>query len=73
MNDLPYSVIAGRALKKILALYDLTQQEFAFDYGCDVRTVSRYINSGITKIQDIEYIANFFDIPFLEFFKYGLE
>lgn len=73
MNNPSYSIVAGRALKKVLSIHKMSQQDFAFDYGCDIRTVSRYINNGISKIQDIEYIANFFDIPFLDFFKYGIE
>ena len=67
-----YSIIAGKALKKILNNNKISQQDFAFDYGCDVRTVSRYINNGITKIQDIEDIAYYFSMDFLDFLKLGI-
>ncbi len=66
-----YSVIAGKALKKILNDNKISQQDFAFDYGCDIRTVSRYVNKGITKIQDIEDIAYYFDIELFDFLKMG--
>ena len=72
MSRESYSIIAGKALKKILNTNNISQQSFAYDYGCDIRTVSRYVNNGITKIQDIEDIAYYFNIDFLEFLRLGL-
>lgn len=60
---------AGTVLRRLIAENYLSQEEFAYDYGADIRTVSRYINNGINKIDVIQELAEFFDVPFEFFFK----
>lgn len=57
------SLIAGANLKQLIkeSKYK-TQEEFAFEFGTDVRTVGRWINHGIDRISTLEQIADFFGI-----------
>lgn len=61
------SLLAGKKLKKLIKKYYSSQEDFAFDFGCDVRTINRYINNGINKIDTIQEFAEKFDVPFLYF------
>ena len=45
-----------------------SQEEFAFVFGADIRTVSRYINEGIGKVLTIQELAMFFNVSLREFF-----
>ena len=69
MTDLSYALLAGQNLKQLIKDNYSTQEEFAFDYGADIRTISRYVNNGINKIDAIQEFAEFFDVPFEYFFK----
>ncbi len=61
--------LAGKNLRRLLRDINITQEEFAFQYGADVRTVNRYINKGIPKVSTIQEIAEYLDVDFLEFWK----
>lgn len=61
--------IAGKKLRYLIQENYPSQEEFAFEYGTDIRTVSRYINIGINKVATIQELADFFGISFLDFFK----
>lgn len=55
--------IAGENLKRLIKQSKYkTQEEFAFEFGSDVRTIGRWINNGIDRISTIEQIADFFGI-----------
>lgn len=62
---------AGNALRRLISENYPSQEEFAYDYGADVRTVNRYVNNGINKIDVIQELAEFFDVPFEYFFTSG--
>lgn len=67
-----YTMAAGLALKYLINKNYPSQQAFADDYGAEIRTVNRYVNSGIGKMDTMEEIADFFRmdlIPFLELGK----
>lgn len=61
--------IAGKKLRYLIQENYPSQEEFAFEYGTDIRTVSRYINIGINKVATIQELTDFFGISFLDFFK----
>ncbi len=61
--------LAGKNLRRLLRDINITQEEFAFQYSADVRTVNRYINKGIPKVSTIQEIAEYLDVDFLEFWK----
>lgn len=65
--------IAGEVLRKLIRENYPSQEEFAYDYGIDIRTLSRYINQGINKIDVIQELARFFKLDFVDFFKATIE
>lgn len=68
INNYNASVYAGVILRRLINDNYSTQEEFALDFGCELRTVSRYINEGISKVSTIKELAIFFDIPIKDFF-----
>ena len=46
-----------------------TQEEFAFDFGIDIRTVGRWVNEGIGKVDLIGDIAEYFGVDIKFFFE----
>ncbi len=69
MGKLSPQQIAGQNLRRLIQENYPSQEEFSYDYGLELRTVSRYINNGINKIDAIQQLANFFKVEFIEFFK----
>lgn len=69
MAELSYTLIAGQRLKQLIKENYSTQEEFAYDYGAEIRTVSRYVNQGINKIDVVQELAEFFNVPFEYFFR----
>lgn len=61
--------LAGITLRRLIKENYDSQEEFANDFGMEIRTVSRYINNGINKIDAIQELADFFDMEFADFFK----
>ena len=63
-------LVAGANLKRLIKNSEYkTQEEFAFEFGTDVRTVGRWVNIGIKNLDTIQQIAAFFDIDALAFFS----
>lgn len=69
MKDISPQLCAGLKLKQLILENYSSQEEFAYDFGTDVRTVSRYVNQGINKINVIQELSDFFRIPFSDFFE----
>ncbi len=67
MDRLPLEQIAGEKLKRLIKENYKSQQDFADDYGLDIRSVNRYINNGITKLPTIQELALFFHVDFMYF------
>ena len=63
-------LVAGANLKRLIknSKYK-TQEEFAFEFCTDVRTVGRWVNKGIKNLDTIQQIAAFFDIDTRAFFS----
>lgn len=63
-------LVAGANLKRLIknSKYK-TQEEFAFKFGTDVRTVGRWIRGGINSLATIQQIAAFFGVDALAFFS----
>lgn len=56
-------LVAGAKLKQLIKQSKYkTQEEFAFEFGADVRTIGRWINNGIDSLSTIQKIAGFFGI-----------
>jgi len=69
MNEMDAAKLAGRTLRRLIEENYPSQEEFADRYGADVRTINRYINNGINKIDAIQQLADHFKISFLDFFR----
>ena len=54
-------LVAGANVKRLIKEWG-TQEEFASEFGADVRTVGRWVNQGIDKLSIIGEIAEFFKI-----------
>ena len=63
-------LVAGANLKRLIknSKYK-TQEEFAFEFGTDVRTVGRWIRGGINSLATIQQIAAFIGVDALAFFS----
>jgi len=69
MNDFDAAKQAGQKLKQLIQQHYPSREKFAFDFGADVRTINRYISTGINKVGVIQELAAFFSIDFVDFFK----
>ena len=63
----PLSKIAGERLKRLIkeSKYQ-TQEEFAFAFGAETRTLSRRLNQGVRNIDTLEQLADFLSVNILE-------
>lgn len=68
MDRIDAGLLAGLRLKQLIKENYSTQEDFAYEYGVDIRTVNRYVNKGINKIDTIQELAYFFDVEFTYFF-----
>lgn len=73
MSNCSYVFAAGLALKYYIKQNYPSQQAFADDFGTDLRTVNRYVTTGISKMPTIEEVSAFFHTDLLEFLKLGKE
>ena len=67
-QSLSPQMVAGKTLRRLIEENYPSQEEFAYDYGTDVRTISRYVNQGINKLDIIQELADFFNLTFTDFF-----
>lgn len=72
MGNISPQQIAGKVLRNLVQQHYSTQEAFTLDYGMDIRTLSRYINNGINKIDVIQELAEFFNIEFTAFFDLNM-
>ena len=68
MDNMTPSLKAGQCLRHLIEQNYSTQEEFSLDIHAELRTVNRWINQGISKVDTIQYLANHFGLSFLEFF-----
>lgn len=61
------SKIAGERLKRLIkeSKYQ-TQEEFAFAFGAETRTLSRWLNQGVRNIDTLEQLVDFLSVDILE-------
>lgn len=63
-----YAEIAGKNLKRFIKEANITQEDFAYEYGTDVRTISRWVNGGIDKTSIVEELAIKLGKSFFDFY-----
>ncbi len=59
-RSLSFAKMAGAYLKRSIKANGMTQESFAEKFGCDERTVRRWISQGIGSTDTIEYVLDFF-------------
>ena len=69
MDNMDASTKAGKCLRFLIEQNYATQEEFSLDIHADIRTVNRWINQGISKVDTIQYLANHFGLTFIDFFS----
>lgn len=69
MSKVDASKQAGLVLRRLIQENYPSQEEFADDFGTDIRTVSRYVNQGINKVSVLQELADFFQIELWNFFR----
>lgn len=67
MSEVDAAKYAGEVLRRLINENYFSQEEFAFEFNADLRTVNRYINKGIGQLRTLQEIAIFFNISMKEF------
>jgi transcriptional regulator with XRE-family HTH domain len=69
-NEISLSLIAGINLKRLIRSSKyMTQENFAYEFGAEIRTVSRWLNAGVKNIDTLEEIADFLEVDVFELLK----
>ena len=61
-NHQDLGLVAGAKLKCLLKERGMTQQDFADEFGVDVRTIRRWVKGGMYDLRQLQQIADFFEI-----------
>ena len=69
MSNIDYTLRAGQKLRELINQNYRTQEDFAYDFGADLRTVNRYVNEGINKLNVIQELAEYFGVDIKYFFE----
>lgn len=70
MNNYDVAKHAGEVLRRLIEERGYSSQEdFAYDFGTTPRTVSRYINDGINKLNVLQELAEFFQVDLFIFLR----
>lgn len=69
MVDTDWSVHAGKVLRRLIEENYSSQEDFAFEFNTDIRTISRYVNQGINKVNTLQELAMHFNVDIKEFFS----
>lgn len=69
MSDTNIRIAAGIALKSLIKKHYSSQQAFADDFGVELRTISRYVTTGIRDVETIQEIADFFDMDITDYLQ----
>lgn len=66
----PLSKIAGENLKRLIKETQYrTQEEFAYAFGAETRTLSRWLNQGVKDIDTLEQLANFLSVDITDLLR----
>ena len=66
----PLSKIAGENLKRLIKeTKSRTQEEFAYAFGAETRTLSRWLNQGVKDIDTLEQLANFLSVDITDLLR----
>ena len=63
MSEMDAMKYAGEVLRKLIKDNYKSQEDFAFEFGTDIRNVSRWINNGLNKVSTLQELAERFNVP----------
>lgn len=63
MSEIDAMKYAGEVLRKLIKDNYKSQEDFAFEFGTDIRNVSRWINNGINKVSTLQELSERFNVP----------
>lgn len=70
MDEKILSKVAGQNVKNLIKNSKYKSQDnFAYEFGAEIRTVNRWLNEGIKNIDLLQEIANFFEVEIIELLK----
>ena len=70
MSEKTINQIIGANLKRLIKKSKYrTQENFSFEFGIELRTLSRWLNGSISDIGDIIYMANALGVDFRSLFE----
>ena len=69
MSNIDCTLRVGQKLRELINQNYRTQEDFAYDFGADLRTINRYINEGINKLNVIQELAEYFSVDIKYFFE----
>ena len=61
-NNQDLGLVAGAKLKCLLKERGMTQEDFAFEFGVDVRTIRRWVKGGVYDLRQLQQFADFFEM-----------
>ena len=67
MSNIDATKYAGQVLKVLIKENYQSQEEFAYEFGVELRTLSRYVNEGIGQVWRIQEFAEFFGVQMTVF------
>lgn len=67
MSKVDAAKYAGSVLRKLIKENYASQEEFANDFGVDLRRVSDYVNKGINKLNLLQQLAEHFHVNLKDF------
>ncbi len=70
MSEKTINQIIGANLKRLIKKSKYrTQENFSFEFGIELRRLSRWLNGSISRIEDIVYMANALEVDFRSLFE----
>lgn len=60
---------AGQVLRRLIKENYSSQEEFAYEFHGDLRTIQRYLSKGINRLDILQELANHFQVDLQYFLK----
>lgn len=67
MSEKDAALYAGEVLRRLIKENYPSQEEFAYSFHAELRTINRYINNGIGQVRTLQELALFFGVSMKEF------
>ena len=61
-KSIDLGLVVGAKVKRLIKEAGMTQEDFAWEFGVDERTVRRWTGKGLYDLRSIQMIADFFKV-----------